>query len=616
MLGKTSQLGLSRRVIAYYLMFGMGAVTWLGIGAVVVATSILESRAETKSLNRLGQAASAVRGAAVRDETTVQPLVEQLRRKWGLDYCAVMSGEGRYVAHSSRGQIGQQHIPPTGEVACWGDVQRTCYLNASSQRIRQYQTPISRRGQVWGTLLVASRDPGVWGAVLAASEHAPAALLCPLLLMVIGAITLRRTLRPVTAIEEQLQRAAVAPSLSGEDLRPVRTPSPVGVGWDRLVESFRNHSRRADFNTRLNQALEGYRQKKLEQILNSLSDGVAVTDGDGAVTFANKALVALLGMAASEEAMYGETMEECLALESLGTQARQLRDPGFRGRTVVVEMWRSGDMSQGVLRIARSPLCPAEGDAGEGHVWSIRDVTQQKLADQMRDQFVNAATHELRTPLANIKAYAETLSLSEMMDVEQQKSFCNTIDEEVTRLALFVDDLLQLSRMEVGSTSLNRQVTDMDRLVRETIDKVRPQMKRKNITFEAKMPGKLPELVVDKDKLTVALVNLLGNAAKYTPENGRVELHVEVTEKTVRIDVEDTGMGISVEELPKVFDKFFRSSDPRVHEQTGSGLGLSLANEIVRLHGGKLTVHSELNKGSKFTIILPMLLEEARCLNG
>jgi signal transduction histidine kinase len=145
------------------------------------------------------------------------------------------------------------------------------------------------------------------------------------------------------------------------------------------------------------------------------------------------------------------------------------------------------------------------------------------------------------------------------------------------------------------------------------VAKVQPQMDQKNITFDAELPARLPELVLDKDKFTVALVNLLGNAAKYTPEGGRVRLHVEARDRALQIDVEDSGIGISVEELPKILEKFFRSSDPRVQEQAGSGLGLSLANEIVRLHGGKLTVQSELNKGSRFTVALPMVLEKGKC---
>ena len=605
MLGKASHLNLSRRVIAYYLMFGLAAVAWLAIGVVAVATSVLESRAEAKYVNRLAEAANAVRSAVIHEEIDLQSVVEGLRAKWGLIYCAVVSNEGQYVAHSSPSQVGRRRDVPTGQVVSWGHIRRTRYMDHDSRILREYQTSISRRGRTWGTVLIGVADPGVWETVLIAARYAPAAFLCPMIVMVIGALALHRTVRPMKTVEGQLGSLAVAPSLSEHDLQPVNTPSPVGVGWNRLVESFRNNTRQIDFHARLNQALEGYRQKKLEQILNSLSDGVAVTDENGRITFANKALVGLLGMGTSDEAASGKTMEECLALESAGVRATELLDPSLRERTVVIEMSRSGDASQGVLRVARSPLCPANGNQSGGHVWSVRDVTQQKLADQMRDQFVNAATHELRTPLANIKAYAETLALDEVTDVEQQKTFCNTIDEEVTRLARFVDDLLQLSRMEVGSTSLKPQVTDMERLLRETINKVRPQMTQRSITFDVSLPGKLPELVVDKDKLTVALVNLLGNAAKYTPEGGRVGLNVELTDRAVQIDVEDTGIGIAVEELPKIFDKFFRGADPRVHDQTGSGLGLSLTNEIVRLHGGKLTAHSELNKGSKFTVTLP-----------
>jgi two-component system phosphate regulon sensor histidine kinase PhoR len=235
----------------------------------------------------------------------------------------------------------------------------------------------------------------------------------------------------------------------------------------------------------------------------------------------------------------------------------------------------------------------------------MRDVTQQKLAEEMRDQFVDTATHELRTPLANIKAYAETLALAEMIDVEQQKQFLNTINSEATRLARFVDDLLSVSSMELGSLSLNKQVTDLTRMLNEVVSKVRPQIEEKKQTFEVVFPEKMPEPEFDKDKIAALLVNLLGNAVKYTPPGGRVTFRVNVTDHQIELNIEDTGVGISEEELPKVFDKFFRSQDPRVQEQTGTGIGLALAQEVVRLHGGQITVESEINKGSTFTVLLP-----------
>jgi signal transduction histidine kinase len=131
-------------------------------------------------------------------------------------------------------------------------------------------------------------------------------------------------------------------------------------------------------------------------------------------------------------------------------------------------------------------------------------------------------------------------------------------------------------------------------------------MAQKHIELRSSFPEKLPKLKLDKDKIVATLVNLLGNAAKYTPEGGQVHFKVQLKQDALQIDVEDTGFGISAEEVPKIFDKFFRSSDPRVQQQSGSGLGLSLVQEVVRLHGGKLSVQSELNKGTRFTVTLPL----------
>jgi signal transduction histidine kinase len=159
--------------------------------------------------------------------------------------------------------------------------------------------------------------------------------------------------------------------------------------------------------------------------------------------------------------------------------------------------------------------------------------------------------------------------------------------------------------MELGSLSLNKQVTDLNRMLNEVVAKVRPQIEEKQQTFEIVFPEKLPEPELDKDKIAALLVNLLGNAVKYTPEGGRVTFRVNVSDQHIEINVEDTGVGIAEDELPKVFDKFFRSQDPRVQQETGTGLGLALAQEVVRLHGGQITVESELNKGSTFSVLLP-----------
>ena len=135
---------------------------------------------------------------------------------------------------------------------------------------------------------------------------------------------------------------------------------------------------------------------------------------------------------------------------------------------------------------------------------------------------------------------------------------------------------------------------------------VQPLIDKKSIEFTAKIPDKLPNLNVDKDKISATLVNLLGNAVKYTPDHGRVAIHVQQSPDEIQIHVEDSGFGIAEEELPKVFDQFFRSADERVREISGSGLGLAFAHEVTRMHGGELTVQSELNKGTRFVMTLPL----------
>jgi signal transduction histidine kinase len=143
-------------------------------------------------------------------------------------------------------------------------------------------------------------------------------------------------------------------------------------------------------------------------------------------------------------------------------------------------------------------------------------------------------------------------------------------------------------------------------LLEEVLEKVDPVMQQKSITFTAELPEKMPEVRLDKDKFIAVLVNLLGNAAKYTPNGGRVTLRVKLDNSLMQVDVEDTGVGIAPEEVSKVFEKFFRSSDPRVQNETGTGLGLSLASEVVRMHGGEITVESVLDQGSTFTITIPV----------
>ncbi len=609
------QLRLPRRVTAYFLLFGLTAVIWLSAGAFYVAQAVNLSRSESVSLRWIDRASSRIALDYLRNgEANFKSLVRELMAQSGAAYCAVVSKTGIYLAHTRPGYVGQPTVEHEGNTKQWSETIRVRYVDAQGTLIDEYRTPIDASGQVAGTFVLGVAQPSLWTYVRGAAQHAPLAIIGPACCMAMGAVLLNRMVRPVADIEQQLSRVAMSPSVEGCELLPVPNIGAAAMGWNRVVSERSGSGRSQDLGQRIEQSLQTGRQDRLDGVLNSIPDGVATTDSTGRLTYANLPMAAVLGMGdtigATNAVRSGENLPK---LTDLLVDNWQLADSAAlvltsnHSRPVVTELTRVDDGHRRVIRVARHPICIVGGRHHERHVWIIRDVTQQKLAEEMRDSFVDTATHELRTPLANIKAYAETLALADMIDVEQQKAFLNTINSEATRLARFVDDLLSVSSMEMGSLTLNRLVTDLHRMLNEVLAKVKPQIEEKRLTFEASIPEKLPEPRLDKDKIATVLVNLLGNAVKYTPVGGRVAFRVHATDQNLEIGVEDTGVGIAKDELTKVFDKFFRSEDPRVQEQNGTGLGLALVQEVVRLHGGRVSVESEIDKGSTFQIVLPIV---------
>lgn len=439
-------------------------------------------------------------------------------------------------------------------------------------------------------------------------DFASAVAIVPVALLLVGVILIRRTTSIHASIEEQLRNFAVVPTATDEILRPLPETDPLGIGWNILLERVSGRDALERIECWL-ETRDTPRESRWSQVLDHLPDGIAVTGTNGAMIAANQAAKSLLSLTSDE--VNGVSIVDILTAQA-SADAEGIRDRlRASSRSVVFELHQGQALADGVLRVARHPVRPTQMRSEEAgktqeHVWSIRDVTQQKLADEVRNQFVSTATHELRTPLANIKAYAETLAAHDDIDSEQQKQFFNTINAEATRLSRFVDELLNVSQMESGALSLSRHETDLLRLTEEVVAHVQPEFDKKQIRFERNLPVKLPKLHVDKDKVSAALVNLLGNAVKYTPEEGQVRLIVETKTSELQFHVEDTGYGIAQEEIPKLFDKFFRSDDERVRQVTGSGLGLAFTQEVARLHGGHVAVHSELGKGSRFTLSLPL----------
>ena len=608
MFHKRPQLGFPRKVVAYYLLFCLAAVCWLTVGVVATSHTVLSSRTVNSCLARLGKTAAALEIEYLRHgPEKLGDILLKAKVETGLNYGSIVGPGGLILAHTNEDLIGTKAVDPTGTLLRWGDVTGVRYENENGEILRQYRVQLGTEEKLIGTLRIGVSEPSPWNTVTETAQIAPFAILIPLALVGVGALILSRVTTHVASVEEQLRAVATQPAGTELALKALPSRDATTLGWNRIVDQLENLSRDSsgeDLESRLAKAFSSRKQNEMQEIFQNLPDGVAVTDMEGKITFANRAISVLLDTVQNDSDLTGEAMEKRLLEEMPDLASTPLLDPNSSSRPAVSELQRPDDDSNRVVRVARQPL---RSENFKGQVWSMRDITQQKLAEKMRDQFIDTATHELRTPLSNIKAYAETLATCDSIKIEEQKEFCNIINSETTRLARFVDDLLSISSMEVGSLSAERQKVETARLFAEVESKVLPSMQQKNITFEKRLPEKMPDLQLDKEKMVAVLVNLLGNAAKYTPEGGNVAMKVKIDDAHLQIAIEDTGVGISAEELPKVFDKFFRSTDARVQAETGTGLGLSLAREVIRMHGGDLTVESQLDKGSTFTVTIPMV---------
>lgn len=429
-------------------------------------------------------------------------------------------------------------------------------------------------------------------------------------LILIGSRLMQKRLATSIEIDRRLNQIADCEEIRTDSLSPVVARDHAAKGWNRLVETAIVQRLLDQADSSLHETTETGNDSLINRIVNILNDGLVVADSGGTVLWQNDSLNVLLATDRSDDGQpcllrfheFFRTFENFDAQIEVLTDSRTLAPVTF-------EMHRGQTTNEGVLRVSRQ--CLAENDRSHGgttFLWTIRDVTQQKLALEMRDCFVSAATHELRTPLSNIRAYAETLIAAEEINAAEERQFLNVILSEAGRLERTIDNLLNISHMQAGGMTLDRHETQIERLVNEVQETIRPLFEKKTLSFETLVPPRLPELNIDKTKLASALVNLLGNAIKYTPDGGCVRLEAEFEGNEIRFHVEDTGIGITQEEIPRLFERFFRSTDPRVNDIQGTGLGLAFSHDVARLHGGRIEVASELNKGSRFSLILPASL--------
>jgi len=242
-----------------------------------------------------------------------------------------------------------------------------------------------------------------------------------------------------------------------------------------------------------------------------------------------------------------------------------------------------------------------------GGIWlTYRNISREMKLARLKSDFVANVSHELRTPLALIRLYAETLELGRLTAKEKYQEYFRIIREESERLSALINNILDFSRIEAGRKEYEFKETDLPELVRSTLDSYRFQIEQNGFAFEENISGDIPPVNVDREAIARSLLNLVNNALKYSKDQKFIGVSLYRANGSVKLEVCDKGIGIPPAEQEKIFEKFYRCGDPLVHNIKGSGLGLSLVRHIVRAHGGNVLVESAPDKGSKFTIELPL----------
>jgi signal transduction histidine kinase len=253
-----------------------------------------------------------------------------------------------------------------------------------------------------------------------------------------------------------------------------------------------------------------------------------------------------------------------------------------------------------------------EGERICGVVAVLHDITREKEISQMKNDFVNHVSHELKTPLASISAYSEMLVDGEANDEQTRKEFYSVIQNQAKRLNRLIEDILNTSRIESGLIKIEKRPVSLTILIEEQLLMIKSYAEEKNIKLIGQKPIVFDQVYVDKDMISQVIVNLLSNAVKYTPCGGSIKIETEVDEiaSLARVSITDTGVGIPEDEIEHVFDKFYRVS-ANEKQAEGTGLGLNLVKQIVeRVHNGRVFVTSEPGVGSTFGFELPLATAE------
>jgi two-component system phosphate regulon sensor histidine kinase PhoR len=333
-------------------------------------------------------------------------------------------------------------------------------------------------------------------------------------------------------------------------------------------------------------------RNRLTAAINSSVDGVLAIDEDGEVRFANNAAEVILGK--DGESIVGHPLAWASAEREVIEGVRAAREEGTSGHCRIQLPDR---------RFFEVGIAPISGGGDWSTLVVFHDVTESKRTDDVRRDFVANVSHELRTPLSGVKSVIETLQGGAVENKEVALDFLQRAETETDRLVELVEELLALSRIESGQLQFREEPLNMAEVIYSAAERMRPYARQTKVELDIDVGGGPQEVIGDPEALERAVVNLIDNAIKFTPEGGKVSVASKVEGGVVMVAVTDSGAGIDSHDLPRVFERFYKAD--RARQRGGTGLGLAIVKHTVEAHGGSVGAESEMGRGSVFRFTLP-----------
>jgi signal transduction histidine kinase len=595
--------------------FGIATIVMFIVGIAIFAQSLIqhEENKRTRDLRHKGNyLVSLIALHPMEDFHTdkrdfiVKTLAEYVTSE-GLVYCIVHDQTGAPLLSLAHREVVDQIPPDVKQRSLYvnGLVHQTFKMNGTDNLINEFAKPIYQDGHKSGTVRMGFDLPPI--TIFSPARVKLMAMMAfftfAMGVLVYYGVTL--ALRPLQQVNQNFRSIYLDPTPASSIEVKNGGVGEIIKDLEQSVVKLRDKYQRIqteniDLTTKC--GIISFEKNNVFSILDSINYGIIVTDIQDNITHINSYMLNLLEKSRSD--VVDHPLAEILGHDQITAFILQQEEMKHTKNIGYIEATFPELASGEFFQVSLGYLTGKE-EGVIGKVISFKNITTEKSSEKAKHEFITHITHELLTPLTTINSYNEMLMEDEIDNIEMQKEFYNTISDETRRLTRLVKNLLNISKIEMGSLTLNKGLVKSDWLFDDCITAVEGAAQRKNITIEKNLPDNFPSLFGDKELLKVGIINILGNAVKYTPEKGQIKFTLTEQDDVVVFEVIDNGYGISKEDLAHIFTKFYRSTDPRVTEQSGSGLGLALTSEIIRLHGGEVEVSSKIDEGSHFVIRLP-----------